>query len=126
MPATFLGQNQCVARRPPLGHRRQTQPRRRGGRQVLEAVYGQIDAAIQQGELNLLGEDSPPADLLDRPRPRSPAVAIGTSSTSIPRPRNCAATHSACQRASGLARVPRRMGMIVASGEWLRWSSGSC
>ena len=60
------GRNQDVARRRPLGHRRQTQPRRCDRRQVFEAVYGQIDAAIQQGKLDFLGEKPLPADRLQR------------------------------------------------------------
>ena len=106
------GGNQNVARRRPFGHGRQTQPRRRDGRQVLEAVYGQIDAAVEQRKLDFLGENP-----LARRWPRSPRAVdrpswrSGTISTSIPRCRNCAATHSACQRANALPRVPSRRGM---------------
>ncbi len=53
----------------------------------------------------------------------SPCVVIGTSSTAVPRAASCSATQLACQRASGLARVPRRSLPCTGAREWAECGS---
>ena len=110
-----------VARILALGNGRQQQARGQHGRHVLEAVHGQVRAAIEQRLLDLLHEQAlathggqgrgeeavPRGGHLHEGAPRDPGAA-GVSS---------AATCRACQRASGLCRVAIRTAFIPC----LRW-----
>ena len=75
---------QRIARRGPRGHGGEHQPGHGFGRQVLEAVDGQVDLAAQQRLLNLLGEQPAARLAVDRAEWRSPLVEMTTISTAWP------------------------------------------
>src|SRR5687767_9627239 len=62
----MLERNQYIAVRPPRRHGREAQSWYRDGGQVLQAVYGHVAAPVEQGVLNLLGEDAEAAHAGER------------------------------------------------------------
>ena len=80
------------------------------GRQILETVDGEIDAspASIARWISFVNTPGAPMSATGPSCCTSPAVAISTISTVCPSSRSRAATQSACQRASLLARVPSR------------------
>ena len=80
------------------------------GRQVLETVYRQIGLAGEHRPLNLLREHTRCTDVRDRPELLRVAGRRDLDDFNrVPElPASRAATQSACQRASLLARVPIR------------------
>ena len=64
--APFFSTDQRVGGGSPLRYGGQNQSRRHAGRQVLEAVNGQIDPTVEQSPLDFLGENAFSADVADR------------------------------------------------------------
>ena len=64
-----IAKDEHVADGSPLGHGRQRQPLHGLGRQILQAVHGQIDSILAERTLNLLGKDTPGPDFVDRALP---------------------------------------------------------
>ena len=107
------------------GHGGQGQALGAQGRQVLEAVHGHVDRAVQHRPLDLLGEQ---AGAADRGQGRDPvAVALGLDLDQLDGQAGMAAPaggrrpSSACQRARRLPRVPirtrrRRLSAVQSPG----------
>ena len=94
------------------------------GLQVLQAVHGEVDPAVQQRLVDLLGEQPLAADL--RQRPVLHRVAGGADDVLLEHVRSRSTGQNAqrvenrrvCISASGEPRVPTR------SGSWLRMGAG--